>query len=717
MRRMLSASGRLPGYEKALFEYLPSEPNGHATRLVALLPGQKHTPIKCKSVHVLLDEEPDYEALSYTWGDPESIKSIFLESRPFPVRENLYHALYHLRRQNVPRYLWIDALSIDQINDEEKSVQVQQMKIIYEKATRVLVWLGQADDDSDMAMNLISGDLDPGTDEAEVPHDFDYLESTINQSDQADVEGSNNIEYRVAPLEKESANQNSRSISGYIHVVEREQLGISVNRETKLDQDRVIRPKSNSSRKEAWIAFNKLTQRPWWNRVWVLQEVSLPRSDPLVICGERSVEWSRLIEFCNSADIVRTYPFTLAFQTRISVLHQTQGYSLTRLHMQTKAPSMNLGLLLQSSLTLDFSDPRDKVYALLSLAREKDRLALIPDYSLSTTQVYIKTILHLVNTTGKLDMLCLNTNSSNPDFVPHMLPSWVPDWTLMSSRPRPIWGSDLYHASKTHRAVMRLLPETQAHIEVVGICADSVVGVSDVIDGSFIDEDLSGLNMKLDSLEKLLMKTIRERLKSIPTPQNSEEDVNAWWQTLSLDPDPRNSDAFWRTLTANVLQTERKETPAPESFAEMFEILRYGPEKHPRRLHQDGLTSVQPIAPRLQTPHQSEVPAHFEAHLSLTQRKLRYISPLVTAMTVLSDRRFFVTQKGYMGIASKDICKGDIVTILLGSDMPFILRDHGNGDALQLISEAYVHGLMNGEIFDSIPKDKLTDFLRWFRLG
>ena len=63
-----------------------------------------------------------------------------------------------------------------------------------------------------------------------------------------------------------------------------------------------------------------------------------------------------------------------------------------------------------------------------------------------------------------------------------------------------------------------------------------------------------------------------------------------------------------------------------------------------------------------------------------------------------NGRRFFRTQRGYMGLGPKDIQNGDTVSVLLGGQVPHILRklDH----AYMLIGESYVHGVMNGEALE-----------------
>jgi hypothetical protein len=89
-----------------------------------------------------------YEALSYVWGSELSQKPIYVRSdndnvsRCFPVTASLYAALLHLRDRFLPRILWVDAVCINQQDNDEKGFQVQRMAKIYASASRVVVWLG-----------------------------------------------------------------------------------------------------------------------------------------------------------------------------------------------------------------------------------------------------------------------------------------------------------------------------------------------------------------------------------------------------------------------------------------------------------------------------------------------------------------------------------------------------------------------------------------------
>jgi hypothetical protein len=96
-----------------------------------------------------------YEALSYVWGDDEKPQSISIGNLNLDITQNLYTALLHLRDHDCSRILWVDAICINQENDEEKEYQISLMTEIYSKALRVAVWLGEAAVDSDRALELI----------------------------------------------------------------------------------------------------------------------------------------------------------------------------------------------------------------------------------------------------------------------------------------------------------------------------------------------------------------------------------------------------------------------------------------------------------------------------------------------------------------------------------------------------------------------------------
>ena len=140
----------------SIWKYSPLKECSDQMRLLALLPGSGDETIRCEQASVSLESATGFEALSYVWGDPNVTSPILIDGKPFQVTANLHSALQYLRPQEKPRTLWIDALCIDQGNDVEKSTQVQLMGDIYRQASRVLAWLGAAEDDSDLVMDFLA---------------------------------------------------------------------------------------------------------------------------------------------------------------------------------------------------------------------------------------------------------------------------------------------------------------------------------------------------------------------------------------------------------------------------------------------------------------------------------------------------------------------------------------------------------------------------------
>lgn len=138
------------------YQYQSLDKSSPQFRLVTLLPSSDSTaPVSVKVNTEAFPSTQKYEALSYAWGGPSNGYFIYEEKSTIEVGENLYQALIHLRYADKSRTLWIDALCINQKDDEEKNHQVQCMRDIYSGAEEVIVWLGPSDEDLDSAVAYI----------------------------------------------------------------------------------------------------------------------------------------------------------------------------------------------------------------------------------------------------------------------------------------------------------------------------------------------------------------------------------------------------------------------------------------------------------------------------------------------------------------------------------------------------------------------------------
>ncbi|KAK6078641.1 hypothetical protein SCUP515_09691 [Seiridium cupressi] len=131
-------------------------------------PNEGHQVLVTREDGFNVPNAPEFEALSYTWGQTSgtshTLKIMELKATSeLDIRPSLHGALERLR-QDIPlgesRFLWIDAVSINQSDLNEKNTQIPKMAMIYNRAKGVCVWLGLEDEDSGKAMDFVNKLLD-----------------------------------------------------------------------------------------------------------------------------------------------------------------------------------------------------------------------------------------------------------------------------------------------------------------------------------------------------------------------------------------------------------------------------------------------------------------------------------------------------------------------------------------------------------------------------
>jgi hypothetical protein len=143
-----------------------------------------------------------------------------------------------------------------------------------------------------------------------------------------------------------------------------------------------------------WQALAHLFQRTYWKRVWIIQELTLARKVTLH-CGPSQCEYSTFMPVIQL--------MMLADQRTLWAYFGPEDLDGLKQHMRTVAEGMqptmvtaggassvlhhNFPKLLHMTALVDATDPRDKVYALLSLV-PPERTVIRIDYTKSTAQVY-----------------------------------------------------------------------------------------------------------------------------------------------------------------------------------------------------------------------------------------------------------------------------------------------------------------------------------------
>ncbi|KAH7473185.1 hypothetical protein FOMA001_g12636 [Fusarium oxysporum f. sp. matthiolae] len=137
-------------------KYQPLDLAKRQIRILHILPGQYGDPVRCTLHTMSLYDNPCYEALSYSWGDPYICHVIEVDGQEATATRNLYNALRRLRFVDKTRYVWADALCINQADTAERTHQVGLMRNIYSSTTEGILWLGEFSGDGDTGANSIS---------------------------------------------------------------------------------------------------------------------------------------------------------------------------------------------------------------------------------------------------------------------------------------------------------------------------------------------------------------------------------------------------------------------------------------------------------------------------------------------------------------------------------------------------------------------------------
>ncbi|OCK79122.1 HET-domain-containing protein [Lepidopterella palustris CBS 459.81] len=572
----------------------------------------KGTIIRCTLDHVSLDEDPRYEALSYAWGNPKEVCPIEVDGQRAFTTANLASALSELgRRICSPRALWIDALCINQKDNEEKSHQVQMMGEIFRQADGVVVWLGQEDGTSASAL------------------------SVIRQITLPDLWG----RYRAYLRRKKTKVDQTRTMKEEANLLD-EETEILAELDSRLDHNGQV---------AGLDAFRLLVDRPWFERVWVLQEVAMSK-DALVMCGPETIPWirldraHRLISFLRRRKLDHKMGYALKEVENRLWLICNVWFDLH--HFQKKR---SLWYLVGNLSRLKASNPRDLVYALLGLAADAEQLQITIDYSKTVNDVFIEVATLLLRSHGlKLLSHCLLTleERHRPS-----RPSWIPDW------------SSSEEVGLTLRVLQNVVQKGQKESELtesentVATCWSLSKDVL-ILTGHVYDSIQCAGEPLPKNLDKL--KDINEKAEIV---SNWLKDFRALYnqkvapKTPYLNPRHLTA-AFWCTPIADcIFGTDWKLRPADSSDEDIYRMLT----------------------------------DHFESSLDSKSepRSTRYIHSIIY---IAHGRRMFITSKGYIGLGSFCIVPGDFVCVFKGADVPFVLGNR-ESTSFELVGEAYVHGI------------------------
>ena len=111
-------------------------------------------PLRCTLEEVSAHDPPEYTAMSYAWDAETPAEPVDCEDSVLLITSNCEKVLREFRKHPESQIMWIDSICIDQASVEERNRQVTLMWTIYWRASRVWVWLGEADEKSLKVLQL-----------------------------------------------------------------------------------------------------------------------------------------------------------------------------------------------------------------------------------------------------------------------------------------------------------------------------------------------------------------------------------------------------------------------------------------------------------------------------------------------------------------------------------------------------------------------------------
>lgn len=349
------------------YEYEPLPNEDASIRLIELRPGIPTDIIALELFTVSLNKirrKASYEALSYEWGEKKGSIPIQCNGNRLLITPNLRVVLEKLRSTTESRILWVDAVCINQEDIPERGKQVALMTQIYREATSVLMWIGP--------------------DKACTQDAFTGLHKFVQAYDEV--------------LEPEGGIRGGEGGAG----------------------TKILELLKGTVTKSELEGMQDIYSRAYFTRAWIFQEILLSGPKGIIISGEHHCEWTTmrkaLVAFsCSNLHGVALRSFKMLYIIECEDTFNENG-------------GLELEDISDIRRSLDATDPRDKVYATLGTLHPRGQSEIVPDYSLSTREVYIKATRYLIRKTQNLGYWWSVCNRGSIKTVPN-LPSWVPDWT------------------------------------------------------------------------------------------------------------------------------------------------------------------------------------------------------------------------------------------------------------------------------------------------
>ena len=614
------------------------EPERKMIRLMELLPGNEYEDpadyvkdpmrVSFRTVSLLDSQRESYEAISYCWGDSATTLPVSCDDGSYLwVTLGLFGALRQMRYKDRPRILWVDAVCINQADNHEKNWQVAQMGDIYRGAERVLIWLG---DEQGLSQ--------------EMPK---FISRLLKAKDSMAAADSNKFYLALSAAEIVTHGIPSWYSEG-----------------------------------ELYYALHLLTERPWFQRVWIIQELCQAR-EALVYCGTWCIPWERLSQaYLFMAGQLQLDEY-VASSHGVTTMSRIVDLICTKAEVESDAPLPMLRLLVRHD-SAKATDLRDRLFGLAGIADDGTDVEI--DYGRSINDVYCDFAIRSMHTSNSLDVLDLGACRTRAVLRPGM-PSWVPDWAAEASA-ESIYQMSTPHMEPpcaafdaTNKATCQLsVSSSGSLIQIRGLELDRVTLIGTTRPSNHITPPFWSVGL----LDNLWIMMEWDRLCGA----HSDKRYDLTGETMHQ--------AFWHTL---LLGTERHEwTPELEEIIDTWEAS-YKTIRLASNFLKPERKGLRRIIMNIVfwSLKGWTLPMVLRQQVNIDDRLDGFIR--FTGWINLG-RTFIMTDKGGIGVVTGQVGTGDVVVLLEGGKVPYILRRKVDENVFEFVGDCYLHGHMDGQSWD-----------------
>ena len=411
---------------------------------------------------------------------------------------------------------------------------------------------------------------------------------------------------------------------------------------------------------DIWWSIQNLFEREWFSRVWVIQEVVLAKELKL-ICGNYEVDWNdimKAVDICLD-DQDGPLPTDCSLRQIMPSFNPVHTLGLTKraFENQNLSKRFNLLSLLDVFTHSKSTELCDKIFALLGIASDSNATVFNPDYS-SSIDVVIRRFAHEFVRRGNAPELLYRAGSTKS--IKSV--SWIPNWVASQPcRTISTWrgtGGVFAAAAKLHLNAS-ICPGDNDILQITGTFIDAVVKISSL---SLRGKDI--INVVNDAHAMI------DKLQSYPTGESLAN--------VKLKVPVGSAVAPCIDNAVTIEDVVRSDFDNDATLSGAFEwqenIMK--------------INTVEDISTFLAQPKKSR------------DATFKYWLTAAAFIERLGNGRFFITRRGYVGIAPDSTHIGDSICIVQGASVPFVVRPAkhpGFARVHSLVGETYVHGIMYGE--------------------